>query len=99
MAGVLPVWIADERTEVVFLMTSAVIALVSMWMGCRRHHGRIWPLVLVACGFAAILGVRQIASEGSAVEIAAVATCLTLVCLAHVANWTMCCKQPHDDGS
>jgi hypothetical protein len=101
LAGLLPFVelhrFADGRVEWLFIMTTAVVGLVSHTRAYLRYHRHVAPGLLFAAGVLLVLAVRSMHFEGVAAPIsAAIAGAFTI--MAHALNLRLCrCCQSCSD--
>ena len=94
VVGVLPLlgmrFLADERTEWIFVGTSILTGVASLLPSYLRRHKRARPLVLFALGLALILAARLILEENLVAEIPVLILGAFFVSLSHLINRRLC---------
>ncbi|HYE73856.1 MAG TPA: MerC domain-containing protein [Blastocatellia bacterium] len=83
-------FLADERTEWVFIAASLAIAALSLLPSYTRLHRHPLPLISFVLGGLAILAVRLLSQEETRFELPVVVSGAVLIAVAHFINYRLC---------
>lgn len=85
-------FLVNPAFELIFILVSIAIALISIIPSYIRHHHRLSPLVVMFLGLLLVVGGKILFEEGQIIELIVTVCGASMIAIGHLINWRLISK-------